>query len=235
MLWRLGTTLSGAEGQRTHFGTPFAVPIFWPILAKCRHAGLTGGEKARLTRRELEVAPLVAQGLTNREIAQRLFISERTADGHLEHIRDRLGVGIRAQITDWFVRQEAIAGEPPAVEPPAEPARGWRGLAGHQLWLATAATISWRWPAGLLLDRSGLVCSSLGPDDQHRRGHRFRCPWNRRRLPRRPIVATLYPHLLPGAPRSFKRPRAHGHRSRPAPRFGGYGGGAPPRGPPCRR
>jgi len=105
------------------------------------HAGLTGELNARLTRRELEVAGLVAQGLTNREIAQRLFISERTADGHLEHIRDKLGVGTRAQITAWVVRQEAVAGEPAPVELPAEPALGWRRLTGHRLWVATAATI----------------------------------------------------------------------------------------------
>lgn len=66
--------------------------------------------KARLSRRELEVAALVAEGLTNREIAQRLFISERTADGHLEHIREKLGVNSRAQIAAWVVEksQEAL-------------------------------------------------------------------------------------------------------------------------------
>jgi len=58
-----------------------------------------------LTRRELEVAALVAEGLTNRQIAERLFISERTADGHLEHIREKLGVRSRSQITAWFIEQ----------------------------------------------------------------------------------------------------------------------------------
>ena len=62
-----------------------------------------------LTRREREVAALVAEGLTNREIAQRLFISERTADGHLEHIREKLGVNSRAQIATWFVGQSQEA------------------------------------------------------------------------------------------------------------------------------
>jgi len=56
-----------------------------------------------LTHRELEVATLVAQGLTNRQIADNLFISERTADGHLEHIREKLGVGTRTQIATWYV------------------------------------------------------------------------------------------------------------------------------------
>jgi DNA-binding CsgD family transcriptional regulator len=58
-----------------------------------------------LTRREWEMAALVADGLTNREIANRLFISERTADGHLEHIREKLGVTLRAQVAAWYVAQ----------------------------------------------------------------------------------------------------------------------------------
>ena len=61
--------------------------------------------KSDLSRREREVAALVAEGLTNREIARRLFISERTADGHLEHIREKLGVTNRAQVAAWFVAQ----------------------------------------------------------------------------------------------------------------------------------
>jgi DNA-binding CsgD family transcriptional regulator/sugar lactone lactonase YvrE len=140
MLRRLGTTPSGGDGQRTH-----SVPLLWypflPDTGMCMHVGLTGGVKARLTRRELEVADLVAQGLTNREIAQRLFISERTADGHLEHIRDKLGVGTRAQITAWLVRQETAAHEPASVELTTEPASRRKRLAGHRLWVATAATI----------------------------------------------------------------------------------------------
>ncbi|MEV0091385.1 LuxR C-terminal-related transcriptional regulator [Streptomyces sp. NPDC050738] len=51
-----------------------------------------------LTRREREVAALVAQGMTNREIAERLVISKRTADAHVEHILAKLGFSSRAQI-----------------------------------------------------------------------------------------------------------------------------------------
>lgn len=61
--------------------------------------------KSALSRREREIAALVAEGLTNKEIAQRLFISERTADGHLEHIREKLGVTNRAQVAAWVVAQ----------------------------------------------------------------------------------------------------------------------------------
>jgi non-specific serine/threonine protein kinase len=67
---------------------------------------LRGIPSSALTRREREVAALVAEGLTNRDIAKRLFISERTADGHLEHIREKLGFSSRAQIAAW------VAGQP---------------------------------------------------------------------------------------------------------------------------
>ena len=56
-----------------------------------------------LTRRQQEVAALVADGLTNREIGDRLGIDERSAEGHLERIRLRLGVRSRAQVAAWWV------------------------------------------------------------------------------------------------------------------------------------
>ena len=64
--------------------------------------------RAPLSRREQEVAALVAEGLTNRAIADRLFISERTVDGHLEHIREKLGVNSRAQVAVWYAAQPAV-------------------------------------------------------------------------------------------------------------------------------
>ena len=79
--------------------------------------------RSRLSRRELEVAALVAAGLTNRQIAERLFISERTADGHLEHIREKLGVRSRSQITAWFVEQSRA---PAAGVTPVELSSGSR-------------------------------------------------------------------------------------------------------------
>lgn len=82
--------------------------------------------KPSLTRREREVAALVAEGLTNREIAQRLFISERTADGHLEHIREKLGISSRAQVAAWFVQQSNGALVAAGVVSP--PQRGRRTL-----------------------------------------------------------------------------------------------------------
>ena len=57
---------------------------------------------AGLTARQLQVAALVAGGLTNRQIAGRLGIAERSAEGHVERIRQRLGVRSRAQIAAWW-------------------------------------------------------------------------------------------------------------------------------------
>jgi non-specific serine/threonine protein kinase len=60
-------------------------------------------EASPLTRREAEIAELVAQGMTNREIADRLVIARRTAETHVDHIMTKLGFTSRAQIAAWFV------------------------------------------------------------------------------------------------------------------------------------
>jgi DNA-binding CsgD family transcriptional regulator len=56
-----------------------------------------------LTPREREVAVLVAQGLTNREIAEALVITEGTAGIHVTHILDKLGFRSRSQVAAWAV------------------------------------------------------------------------------------------------------------------------------------
>ncbi len=56
---------------------------------------------ATLTPRESEVATLVAKGLTNREIAARLYLSERTAENHVQHILTKLDLANRSQIAVW--------------------------------------------------------------------------------------------------------------------------------------
>ena len=55
-----------------------------------------------LTRREREVATLVAEGLSNREIADRLVISKRTVDAHVEHIYAKLAISSRIQLANWL-------------------------------------------------------------------------------------------------------------------------------------
>ncbi len=71
-----------------------------------RETGLPA-ERGPLSRRELEVAELVARGLTNRQIARELVIEERTAEGHVEHIRNKLGFTSRAQVATWFTEHRA--------------------------------------------------------------------------------------------------------------------------------
>jgi non-specific serine/threonine protein kinase len=56
-----------------------------------------------LTKRERQVAELVAQGLGNKQIAAKLVISQRTAQGHVEHILTKLGFTSRAQIAAWII------------------------------------------------------------------------------------------------------------------------------------
>ena len=71
-----------------------------------RTAAPTGAEPEtviRLTKREAQIAELVAKGLTNREIAENTFISQRTAEGHVDRILRKLGFTTRSQIAAWVV------------------------------------------------------------------------------------------------------------------------------------
>jgi non-specific serine/threonine protein kinase len=65
---------------------------------------------AALTRREREIASLVASGLSNRETATRLFISKRTVDAHVEHIFAKLEISSRLQLT--VLQQDRAPGCP---------------------------------------------------------------------------------------------------------------------------
>lgn len=86
---------------------------------------------------------MVAQGLTNREIATRLFLSERTVDGHLEHVREKLSVNSRAQIAAWVVRQEANGAAAAAPTEPVSPTVPRRNLVAHpRLWVAAALLVA---------------------------------------------------------------------------------------------
>lgn len=73
-------------------------------VAAAPAAGAEGDELAVLTAREREVLAAVAEGLTNREIGQRLFISERTIGVHVSHIFDKLQVRTRVQASAIFLR-----------------------------------------------------------------------------------------------------------------------------------
>jgi predicted ATPase/DNA-binding CsgD family transcriptional regulator len=68
----------------------------------------SGSAPTRLTARERQIAGLVAQGLSNKQIASKLVISQRTAETHVEHILVKLGFTSRAQIAAWAVEEGAL-------------------------------------------------------------------------------------------------------------------------------
>ena len=75
-----------------------------PEQAPATAEPVRAGMAIELSRREREVAQLVARGLSNREIAQRLYLSERTIDNHVHHILDKLGFDSRVQVATWVSR-----------------------------------------------------------------------------------------------------------------------------------
>jgi pimeloyl-ACP methyl ester carboxylesterase/DNA-binding CsgD family transcriptional regulator len=83
----------------------------WPTIADTVIGFLAerAGTGPRLTDRELQVAELVAEGLTNQAIARRLSVAPRTAEAHVENIRRKLQVRSRAQIAAWVTRHRPHA------------------------------------------------------------------------------------------------------------------------------
>ena len=85
-----------AEGQRMSLADAVSY-----ALADEPEDDWQSGPHRSLTRREQEVAALVTQGLTNRDIAGRLCLSVRTVDTHVDHILTKLGFSNRAQLVAW--------------------------------------------------------------------------------------------------------------------------------------
>ncbi len=77
--------------------------LAFAVEGPMRSAAPTDRTVPELTPREQEVARLVAQGLTNKAIAARLVISQRTVQGHVEHVLVKLGFKSRTQIAAWVI------------------------------------------------------------------------------------------------------------------------------------
>ena len=77
------------------------------LRAVQRRLGLTDGPDGpeELTPREREVAALLAEGLTNAQLAERLFISPRTAAVHVSNILAKLDMASRSEVAAWAVRE----------------------------------------------------------------------------------------------------------------------------------
>ena len=63
-----------------------------------------------MTARERQVARLVTDGLTNREIAGELYLSPKTVSAHVEHILTKLGATTRTQIASWMLAERGAGG-----------------------------------------------------------------------------------------------------------------------------
>jgi non-specific serine/threonine protein kinase len=72
-----------------------------PVLLSPQPAVPTDPRPSLLSDRELEVVALISDGLTNRQIAERLVVSKRTVDAHVCHILDKLALSSRAQVAAW--------------------------------------------------------------------------------------------------------------------------------------
>lgn len=99
----LGTKAYKAE-RRNGSAMSFDAAVEF-VLGQQARVTPTDRYSVTLTKRERQVAELVAEGLTNRAIAARLMIAHRTAQGHVEHILTKLGFTSRAQIAAWVAEQ----------------------------------------------------------------------------------------------------------------------------------
>jgi DNA-binding NarL/FixJ family response regulator len=101
--------LRQAAGSIQRPAAPSARP---PTQAPTHKPDVPAGAEP-LTRREREVAALLARGLSNREIAEALVIGERTAEMHVSNILGKLGLASRAQAAVWAV-ERGLATSPPS-------------------------------------------------------------------------------------------------------------------------
>jgi non-specific serine/threonine protein kinase len=104
-----GYAAASGNGERLTFdqAVDVALTMAEPALpaASVPTVQLAGPSIEALTAREREVAAWIARGLTNREIAEKLIISEWTADSHVRHILTKLGFRSRAQVAAWAIER----------------------------------------------------------------------------------------------------------------------------------
>jgi len=90
-----------AQGRAMTIGEGVAFAVADKQAAKPLPA-VKAASDTELTRRQLEIARLIAEDLTNRQIAERLFLSERTVETHITNILNKLGLNSRTQLSRWL-------------------------------------------------------------------------------------------------------------------------------------
>jgi PAS domain S-box-containing protein len=103
-LWE-GARFAGVVGVHVRVEAALATG---PEGGPARRAGAAEPGWASVTAGELRVVRLVAQGLTNREVAARLYLSQHTVDSHLKSVYTKLGVSSRVQLTRELFRHGGL-------------------------------------------------------------------------------------------------------------------------------
>ncbi|WBF53379.1 response regulator transcription factor [Macrococcoides canis] len=116
----LGVMDAGADGYEMKDSEPKALintikqiaageQIYHPDVMKVRKSGMNLAHlRNPLSKRELEVLKAMSEGLTNKEIAEQLFVSEKTVKTHVSHIFAKLEVGDRTQASMYGVKYKLI-------------------------------------------------------------------------------------------------------------------------------
>lgn len=92
-------------------------------------AGNSNGDKpqtrlSQLTRRELEVIRLLAQGQSLKQVAQSLYVSYKTVDSHTYNLMRKLGLRNRAELVHYAIREKVVSVEVLDADPDAPPLSG---------------------------------------------------------------------------------------------------------------
>jgi DNA-binding CsgD family transcriptional regulator len=102
-----------ARGRAMTIGEGVAFAVAGTARPEPPAAAARTGPYPVLTGRQLEIARLVADDLTNRQIAARLFLSERTVETHVTNILNKLGLSSRVQISRWVAESAQAAATSP--------------------------------------------------------------------------------------------------------------------------
>lgn len=108
-------TALGGRGFRAAFDEGARLSLEQAVneaLGEGGHVSVPSDRGVSLTRRERQVADLIAQGLSTREIAASLVLSPRTVEGHVENVLAKLGFAKRTQIAAWVAGQQDVARAP---------------------------------------------------------------------------------------------------------------------------